>query len=141
MRQVQQRQVRQERTGWRDIGILLRHRAYGFNVPALDVDWLLEFDSGEPCALFEFKHQRANLRNTSPATWSALSRLGDRAKLPVFLVRYADDYSWYIVAPVNAIAKRIFPKPRRMSECEYVTFLYALRKRRPPVEVLRRLAS
>ncbi|MGB9663237.1 MAG: hypothetical protein ACPL5F_14720 [Moorellaceae bacterium] len=135
------RQVRQERTFKRDLGILLRHRAYGFDCPAVDLDWVLEFDSGEPCALIEFKHERANLKNTSKSTYHALGRLGDRAGLPAFVVVYAGDYSTFIVAPLNTIAKKVFPKPRKLTETEYVTFLYALRKRRPPVEVLRRLAS
>lgn len=141
MRQVQEKRVRPERSGWRDLGILLRHRLYGFDCPAVDLDWVLEYDCGEPCALIEFKHEKADLRNTSRATYHALARLGDRAGIPAFVVVYNSDFSVFIVAALNSIAKKIFPKPRRMSETEYVTFLYALRKRRPPVEVLQRLAS
>jgi len=141
MRQVQQRQVRPERSGWRDIGVLLRHRAYGFDCPATDIDLLVEFDNASPVALIELKSWKANLRNTSKSTYHALARLGDRAGIPAFVVVYASDYSTFIVAPLNSIAKKIFSRPRKLTETEYVTFLYRLRGRKPPTEVLMRLAS
>jgi len=55
-----------------------------------------------------------------------LARLGDRASLPVFLVRYADDFSWWEVSALNDLARPFLPD-RRLSEREYVALLYRLR--------------
>ena len=53
--------------------------------------------------------------------------LGDSAGLPIFVCRYASDFSWWNVVPLNQAAKTKLPTRTRMSEREWVQFLYGLR--------------
>lgn len=62
--------------------------------------------------------------------------LANRASVPIFGVRYALDYSWYSVTPLNAVAKLKIGSGKMMNEHEYVTFLYLLRDRVVPPEIL-----
>lgn len=142
-----------ERSGWRDIGFSWRHRTrYGFNCPATDVDFLMfEYDNARVVALVEYKHERA-----APVVLSrshsllAIAAMASESRRPFFLVRYADDYSWFRVRPANpsAIARchalglsldahHIFTT----TEAEYVTFLYRLRGRTVPSAILTGLTA
>lgn len=126
-------EVRAERTGWRDDRISLRHRAWGFNDPVVDVDFLLlEYDRGKACALVEYKHELAMpLRRCHPSV-SALADLATRATVPAFIVRYADDFTWFQVNPLNEKARSILPEAARMDEKDWVRLLYRLRGRELP---------
>jgi hypothetical protein len=53
------RDVAKERSGWRDLELSQRHRAWGFDVPAVDIDYFLAYDNGKAVALIEYKHERA----------------------------------------------------------------------------------
>ena len=53
--------------------------------------------------------------------------MGNRASLPVFAVRYAADFSWWRVVPLNAQAKAWLPERAEMTEREWVTLLYRIR--------------
>lgn len=129
--------VRQERTGWRDIGLSAQHRAWGFDVPCVDIDFLLlEYDRGEPSALIEFKHENARLVNLAHPSYLALSTLGTRAGIPVFVVRYGNGYGWFKTQSVNELAQRLLPSVATMTQHEWVTFLYRLRGREVPTGVL-----
>jgi len=121
-----------ERTGWRDEAISTRHRAWGYNLPAVDVDFvLLEYDRAQPVALIEYKHEASAEVRASMPSYQALISLGNRAALPVFCVRYADDFAWFSVVPLNAQA-RLGWERTTMTEAQYVAFLYALRHRQAP---------
>ena len=49
-----------ERTGWRDQALSERHRAWGWDCPALDMDFvMIEYDNGKATALVEYKHEQA----------------------------------------------------------------------------------
>jgi len=93
-------EVRKERTGWRDDRRLNdRHRQWGWDCPAVDIDKLfIEYDTAEPVALVEYKHEYAEIAHSTDASISALIKVGNRSQLPVFGVRYADDFSWFRVA-------------------------------------------
>lgn len=119
--------VRPERTGWRDLSLSARHRGWGFDCPAVDVDFMLEYDNGKAAALVEYKHERASEVDTGHPTFTALADLGDRAGLPVFVVRYAADFSWFCVKPLNRQAERWHPQETRMTEGAWVETLYAIR--------------
>ena len=83
-----------ERTGWRDERISLRHRQWGDDCPAMDLDFLmLEYDRGKAVAVVEYKHERAAPLRTGHPSLRALTDLGDRAGLPVFVTRYSDDFT------------------------------------------------
>ena len=131
--------VREERTGWRDESISQRHREWGFDCPAQDIDFLLiEYDKCVVKALFEYKNEHAGKQTRSKPQYKALIDLGNRASIPVFNVRYSDDLSEYIVTALNELAEEKLPdgirKPPRvlMDELGYVTFLYKLRDREIP---------
>lgn len=126
-------EVRPERTGWRDERISLRHRAWGFDTPALDLDFLLlEYDRGKACALVEFKHELAKELRRGHPSMRALSDLATRAGIPAFVAHYADDFSVYRVVPLNEQARIWIPTEQRMSEEEWVGLLYRLRGRTLP---------
>jgi hypothetical protein len=134
------REVAQERTGWRDQRISERHRMWGFDCPALDIDFLmLEYDSGVPSALVEFKHEDAPPLRMGHPSIRALNNLCTRAFLPFFLVRYADDFSWFHVTPGNDKAREWITEPVRLTEPEWIKLLYRCRGRNVPVALATRL--
>ena len=126
-------EVRKERSGWRDLTLSNRHRRWGWDCPAVDLDSLfLEYDKGQPVAIVEYKHDNAPPQHASHPSYQALINLGTRAGIPVFAVRYKQDFSGWIVVPLNAVAKTKLPERKKMTEREWVTFLYALRGYTPP---------
>lgn len=130
--------VRQERTGWRDLRLNDRHRSWGFDCPALDIDCFIEYDNGEPAALIEYKHEGAG-EQTSDASYKALWFTAERADLPLFVVWYTGDFSRWTVYPVGIVAQKFLSGKTVMGERAYVAFLYLLRGREAPAEVLERL--
>ena len=125
--------VKEERSGWRDQEISARHRMWGYDCPALDLDFLmLEYDLGKAAALVEFKHEKAIPIRMGHPSICALIGLADAANIPLFLVRYACNFAWYFVTPGNAKAKEFVPKPFKMSEQEWIQLLYRCRGRKMP---------
>ena len=133
--------VRKERTRWRDLELSQRHREWGYDCPALDIDFLLiEYDRGEAIALVEYKHESAKPQYSSHPTYRALIDLGTRAGIPVFACRYKSDFSeWKVVALNHMAEKSLSKKIVVMSESEWVTLLYKLRSRKPPEYILNNL--
>lgn len=131
-----QREVKPERTGWRDLALNDRHRRWGWDCPAVDLDFLfLEYDRGKAIALVEYKHEKAKPQYQTHPTYQAMIDLGTRAGIPVFAARYAGDFSWWKVVPLNQTAKEFLPERQTMTEREWVTFLYQLRGYTPPDEL------
>lgn len=132
-------QVREERTGWRDLRISQQHRAWGLDCPATDIDLLmLEYDLGKARALVEYKHDRAPEVRLAHPSIRAITDLADRAGLPAFVTRYADDFSWWYPTPLNAEAKNLFSGGNHLTEEEWVELLYWCRGRELPPEWRRR---
>jgi len=129
------RAVRQERTGWRDERISKRHKQWGWNCPALDIDFLLlEYDEGKAVALVEYKHEDAQVVRLGHPSVRAVVDLADRASLPAFVVRYADDFTWWYPTPLNQRARELLPEARMTTEAEWVEILYRCRGRDLPPE-------
>ena len=125
--------VREERTGWRDERISLRHKAWGWDCPALDIDFLLlEYDGGTAAALVEYKHECAPEVRVGHPSVRAIVDLADRAGVPAFLVRYADDFTWWYPTPLNERARALRPEARHLSEEQWVQLLYRCRGRELP---------
>lgn len=126
-------EVREERTGWRDQRISQRHRSWGYDCPALDLDFLMvEYDAGKASALVEYKHESAApIRGGHPSV-RALIDLADRAGLPAFIVRYTDDFAWWYVTPLNDPARALHPKEGFLTEEQWVDLLYRCRGRTMP---------
>jgi hypothetical protein len=137
------KEVKPERSGWRDETISRRHREWGYDCPALDLDWLvIEYDTATPVALVEYKNEHARMATTKEANYRALIKLGDMSGLPVFAVRYASDLSWLRITALNCIARgKVTERSQGMTELAYVTLLYKLRDREIPIEVARKLSG
>lgn len=120
--------VREEKYGFRDLGLSDRHRKWGWDCPAVDLDFLfLEYDKGKAVALVEYKHENAPPQHATHPTYQAMVDLGTRAGVPVFANRYKGDYSRWKVVPLNDIAKKLLPKRTEMTEKEWIEFLYHIR--------------
>ena len=131
-------QVREERSGWRDRELSQRHRRWGWNCPAMDIDFL-EFHAGEPVALIECKLEHARPWDLAAKAAQAFVRLADRAALPAFYVVRAADFSWWRVQALNDHARdRLGVDLRVLSEPEFVSLLYALRGLNLPPETAAR---
>jgi hypothetical protein len=123
--------VRQERSGWRDEAISARHRHWGFNCPAVDIDFLVvEYNLGVPVALIEFKHHLADPPDIKHASYRAYLDLADNraTPLPFLIVRYWPDIWAFEVTPINEMAKQHFTPGERLCEREFVIRLYRLRR-------------
>lgn len=135
---------RLERTGWRDEALSERHGHWGFNCPALDIDFvMIEYDRGIPKALVEYKHRRALGRtNYRHPSYRALHALARGSGIPL-LIAFYDPGCWaFKVYPVNFAASRFFPRRQKdawISETEFVTQLYAIRKIPMPAALLSQL--
>ena len=129
-------EVKKERTYWRDSGLSERHRRWGWDCPAVDLDFLmLEYDKGKSVALIEYKNEFAPPQYASHPSYMAIIDLGNKSCLPVFACRYASDFSWFKVVPLNSIAKNFLKSTIKMNEFEWVSFLYQLRGYQLPPEV------
>lgn len=125
--------VRRERTGWRDEALSARHRAWGWDCPMVDIDFLVaEYDAKEPVAIIEYKSEYAAPQRATNASYQVLIKLATWAHIPFFNVRYACDFSWWKVTPLNGFAKDVQPVRCEVDEREFVTFLYRLRGRALP---------
>lgn len=134
-----------ERSGWRDQEISQRHRRWGFNCPAVDLDFLmLEYHRGIPVAVVDYKHylhKEGRDLNVQHPSFFAMGALYDehQRKLPLFVCRYWPE-TWAVEAlAVNDAAQEWLPAGewRSMSERSWVHGLYKLRNLRAQEGVLR----
>jgi hypothetical protein len=124
-----------ERTGWRDQEISKRHRRWGFNCPAVDLDFmLLEFNHGVPVAVVDYKHH-AKTEPLDGLDGNAVKALGglydERGEnLPFFVTRYWPDSWAFKVLPMNDRACTWLTQGSwiGMTEQQWVTGLYKMRK-------------
>lgn len=130
-------EVRPERTGWRDEALSRRHRRWGWDCPAVDIDFLfLEYDHGKASAIVEYKNEHAAPQYASHPTYQAMIDLGNRAGIPVIACRYADDFSVWKVVPLNDVAKKHIPNRLELDEQGWVKLLYKIRGYEVPQGVL-----
>lgn len=132
--------VRNERSGWRDMELSQRHRRWGFNCPAVDLDFLMvEYNTGKPAGLVEYKHYQAQKPNMQHPTYRALEYLANGRDLP-FLVAFYWPVIWaFRIIPVNQVAKLHFKENEELSEREFVERLYKIRSLVVEEYVLRNL--
>lgn len=127
--------VRQERTGWRCDAISARHRVWGFNCPAVDLDFVMvEYNRGQPVALIEYKERHAREPVIGHPTYRALAMLAEgyiQGPLPFFIAFYDAEDWWFRVLPVNEAARAHYAHclDERLTEQRFVRSLYLLRKR------------
>lgn len=129
-------EVRAERTGWRDEALSRRHRRWGWDCPAVDIDFLfLEYDRGKASAIVEYKNEHAAPQFASHPTYQAMIDLGNRAGIPVIACRYSDDFSTWKVVPLNDAAKSITQRVE-LNEQGWIKLLYKIRGYEVPQSVL-----
>jgi hypothetical protein len=119
----------------------IRHRLWGDDCPALDIDQLLEYDNGIPAILVEYKCENAPEPSRKHPSYAALIGLAERAQIPMFFVRYAADFSWWLVTPWNALAKQHLREQAKMTELDFVGLLYRIRGRELPGEVAEAISA
>lgn len=118
-----------ERTGWRDERISERHRHWGFNCPAVDLDFLVvEYNLGLPVALVEYKHFQATTPNLNHPTYRAIKRLAEFSDLPFLIAFYWPEYWAFKVTPVNDVAAETYRPEVVLTERQFVQSLYHIRK-------------
>ena len=134
-----------ERHGKRDNTISEKHRRWGYNVPAVDIDFLLiEYDRAKAQAVIEYRHANGHIRQDTSI--KAITDLANRAGLPFFIVQYryaTDDGTLWKEATIDTPAFfRITTCNKRaeelwftldvdtwLTEDEYVVWLHKIRGR------------
>lgn len=138
-----------ERSGWRDEALSLRHREWGENAPAVDIDWpVIEYDRARAVAVIDYKESHSprvgQPRDTSTRAFAGLATDAGR---PAFAVRYRPrmhvergDWQFCVIA-LNELAQNNMPDRIRLDELEYVRWIYRLRGRAVPESVTRRIVQ
>ena len=135
-------EVKPERSGWRDLDFSEHHRKWGWDCPAVDIDFLMiEYDKAKPIALVEYKHQQAKQADPKTTSYRAIKALANIAHIPFFGVRYSYDFKQFTVARINYRAEQLLATRQIMSEFEYVEFLYRLRGRKVPDDIAQFIKS
>jgi len=137
----------------RDAWLSGRHRTWGYNVPAMDLDFLMvEYDKCVPKGIIDYKHEHALLDLTNVGA-KTLCNLGNMASIPAFIVQYGhskqdgwwgevaeDSVPFFVVWPLNEHASRFMVthqfKTEQIDEVAFVEFLYELRGRKIPADIL-----
>lgn len=152
--------IRQESTGWRDQWISQRHRGWGWDCAATDIDGIgtqdvlkadtfLEYHHYEPVALFEYKTYGSIDQLTLAKVkrdHEPVKRLATMAGIPSFIVSYDSEAVEFQVYPTNEHAEdfsvgdwKFGAIARTMDEVHYVGLLYALRGIQMPADLRERL--
>lgn len=132
--------VKPERSHWRDEALSLRHRSYGFDCPAVDLDFiLLEFNTGRPCALVEYKSGDPRPLDFGHPSYRALVALADASEIPALVAFYSPVFWSFTCYPLNSHAREWLTDGERLCELEYVAMLYQIRGREVPASVACRL--
>jgi hypothetical protein len=145
--------TKQELYGFRDERISRRHREYGLDCAATDIDFiLLEYSvqpdgtyrrgafNAIPKALFEYKHWNADRKKSiHSASNKAVYRLAQLADLPFFMAFYDPEIWCFDVFPFGKKAEAYLETPLRMSEQNYVRLLYRIRMRPPKESIIKQL--
>ena len=140
----------------RDSWLSQRHRTWGLNAPAMDIDFLLiEYDNCTPKAIIDYKHENSTI-DINSASARTLGTLGDMATIPAYIVVYGHDQydknalwsapapeatHWFTVNPLNDIAVNPHSNMIKIPELKYVDFLYKLRGRFMPADLAWRLGQ
>lgn len=136
------REVRQERSGWRDESLSRRHRDWGYDCPGVDLDFpLVEFNAGKPAALIEYKAVGAMIPNLNSPTYQALQTLANNSHIPFMVVFYEAMHWVFKATPANVHCAKFIKRTTTFSEREYVSLLYAMRGLSLPFGLSMRLSS
>ena len=126
-----EKSVMPERLGFRDMDISLRHREWGYQCPAVDIDFLMcEYDFGQVVAIIEYKHHNIKEIDPSKSSFKVIKNLADQryTPIPFFVVMYWRDIWAFKVYPMNLKARVFCDTPTMMTEYDYVSMLYRIRR-------------
>jgi hypothetical protein len=127
-----------EKTGWRDESYSKWHRLLGRDLPFQDIDYLLiEYDNFMPIALLELKSEHAPILPNNDPQAKTGRNTADKLEVPYFVVHYNKALTRFVARPYNQIGVEKYGT-RIMDTKEYVSFLYELRNRPVPEDVLAR---
>lgn len=138
-------QVRQERSGWRDLGLSLRHRQWGAACSAFDIDFLLvECSRATPLAIIEYK--KVDGKEPTFAQLAALRTLATDAKIAFYVAWYTEGYRHFWLEPHNQKAWQLVRNEPHAPRCwwdelSFVTFLHRIRGVAVPPDVAAGLYS
>ena len=130
--------------------ISVRHREWGFDCPATNIDCVMcEYDHKIPQALIEFKGRSPQSGDKTSANSQTIINLANMADLPCFILYYNNSNWTFLILPLNKKAEQKyanwmksfvnFPESGWISEFAAVTFLYYLRNRLIPQDILEKL--
>lgn len=108
-----------------------RHRDWGPNFPAVNNDaTFYEYHLGEPYAIVEYKHSEER-SDRNEVNLAVVVREGQRANLPVFLVRFVPDETdpLYKILPLESLADLYGPPQEWLNELRFLEFLSLIRDR------------
>mgnify|MGYP003495090970 CR=1 FL=1 len=134
--------VKPERTMWRDMQLSLRHRKWGYDCPAVDIDFLFcEYDNGSPIAIIEYKWiNAAAVDCNNNSSFTAIRKLCDSAGIYFFVTRYRTSPYQFRVMSGNAKARYLLNSLGInnvwISEEDFVSLLYNIRGRVIPNTVV-----
>jgi hypothetical protein len=121
-----------ERTGWRDEALSRRHRTWGAKCAGTDVDFLfIEYSFGVPVAIFDYKHWMKLKKggvDLNDYNNLALASVANNSKIPFSIAFYWPDIWAFLVLPVNEYARGYFSQDEMLTEREYVSRLYKMRR-------------
>lgn len=125
--------VTNEKLGYRDLDLNDRHRLWGWNCPAVDIDLLfIEYNAGIPVALVEYKHENCKAIQSSHPSYKAMIYLADCAKIPMIACQYSADFSTWRPIPLNDHARQYLPEKKPLTERQWVELLYTIRGFKAP---------
>ena len=127
------RVVKPENHEFRDGDLSLRHRLWGFDCPAVDLDFpVIEYNRGEAVAIVEYKYAVGPLQpDLGHPSMKALAGLANASEIP-FVVAYYTREPWtFRVFRGNQYARQVYREDGRLlTEREFVESLYFIRKRK-----------
>ena len=125
------KEVRVERTDWRDSKLGYIHKEYNFECPCDNVEFLmLEYDQSTPVALVDYRLQgRLKAGCSKAVTYICKNR---EKELPYLICEYKisdqKTIEYVNMIPCNSSAVEKFGQQRKMSEKEFVKLLYKCRE-------------
>ena len=128
------REVRKERTDWRDSRLDKIHNLFGYDCPCDNVEFLMiEYDQGTPVALVDY---RLKGRNNSGPSKSVLELCKRRKEEIPFLVTYYEISNRQMknidVVCCNDSALKTIGNKKGISEKDYIKLMYSIREKIVP---------
>ena len=109
----------------------------------VNVDFLtIEYDNKVPVAFIEYKYLTADIQSSKHPSYQAIRWICDRTDLPFIAVRWSKtNGQWNFKAIPIFCADKILQEETSMNEIKYATFLYNIRGRKIPDEIIQKILN